>query len=75
MRANRCGSTAARDASPQIPHMPLYSKAVPIYWKPKYATRSQRHRAWARADARREAALRRDRGPGVWARLRAWLAR
>jgi len=55
--------------------MPLYSKAVPIYWKPKYATRSQRHRAWVRVDARREAALRRDRGPGLWARLRAWLAR
>jgi hypothetical protein len=53
--------------------MRLYSKAVPIYWKAKYATRSQRHRAWARADARREAAL--PRGPGFWMRLRTWLAR
>ena len=31
----------------------------PVYWKPKYGTRSSRHRAWARQDARREAGARR----------------
>ena len=30
----------------------------PVYWKPKYGTRSSRHRAWARQDAKREAAAR-----------------
>jgi hypothetical protein len=30
----------------------------PVYWKPKYGTRSSRHRAWARQDAKREAAPR-----------------
>jgi hypothetical protein len=30
----------------------------PVYWKPKYATRGQRHRAWVKQQARREAALR-----------------
>ena len=24
----------------------------PVYWKPKYGTRSSRHRAWARQEAR-----------------------
>jgi hypothetical protein len=43
---------------------------MPLYWKPKYATRSQRHRAWARADARREAAARHD-GRSLLARVRA----
>jgi hypothetical protein len=33
---------------------------MPIYWKPKYATRSQRHRAWVKQQARREEALRRQ---------------
>jgi hypothetical protein len=27
----------------------------PVYWKPKHGTRSSRHRAWARQDAKREA--------------------
>ena len=31
----------------------------PVYWKPKYGTRSSRHRAWARQDAKREDAARR----------------
>jgi hypothetical protein len=30
----------------------------PVYWKPKYGTRSSRHRAWARQEARREAGIR-----------------
>jgi hypothetical protein len=49
-----------------------YFTQVPIYWKPKYGTRSSRHRAWARADARREARYRR---PSLWSRLRARLSR
>jgi len=48
---------------------------VPVYWKPRYATRSQRHRAFVRAQERREAALRRERGPSLWERLRARLTR
>jgi hypothetical protein len=47
---------------------------VPVYWKPRYATRSQRHRAWVRVDARREAAARRG-GRSLLARLRALLSR
>jgi hypothetical protein len=43
----------------------------PVYWKPKYGTRSSRHRAWTRQEAKREAALKRDRRPGFLARLRA----
>jgi hypothetical protein len=30
----------------------------PVYWKPKYGTRSSRHRAWVKREARREAAAR-----------------
>ena len=33
---------------------------MPVYWKPKYGTRSSRHRAWSRQQAKREAALRRE---------------
>jgi hypothetical protein len=51
-----------------------YFTHVPVYWKPKYGTRSSRHRAWARADARREAAQQRRR-MSFWARLRARLTR
>ena len=47
---------------------------MPVYWKPKYGTRSSRHRAWAKQDARREAAARRQAGPSrlarFWRRLR-----
>ena len=43
----------------------------PAYWKPKYGTRSSRHRAWARQDAQREAKVRREGSGG----LRAWLRR
>jgi hypothetical protein len=39
---------------------------MPIYWKPKYATRGQRHRAWVKQQARREEALKR-------APRRSWL--
>jgi hypothetical protein len=30
----------------------------PVYWKPKYGTRSSRHKAWVRQEAKREAAQR-----------------
>jgi len=45
----------------------------PVYWKPKYGTRSSRHRAWARQDAKREAAAR--HGTPLRERLRRWLRR
>jgi hypothetical protein len=45
----------------------------PVYWKPKYATRSMRHKAWVRQQAARDEALRRS--PGFWQRVRAWLGR
>jgi hypothetical protein len=45
----------------------------PVYWKPKYGTRSSRHRAWARQDAKREAAAR--RGMPLRERLRRLLRR
>jgi hypothetical protein len=43
----------------------------PVYWKPKYGTRSSRHRAWARRQAQREAAARRERSGS----LREWVRR
>ena len=30
---------------------------MPVYWKPKYGTRSSRHKAWVRQEAKREAAF------------------
>jgi hypothetical protein len=41
---------------------------TPVYWKPKYGTRSSRHRAWARQEAKREAAL--DKVPKISLRER-----
>jgi hypothetical protein len=45
----------------------------PVYWKQKYAGRGQRHRAWVRQQARREAALRKEPKRSPFARLAAWL--
>ncbi|HEX9379882.1 MAG TPA: hypothetical protein VF891_00150 [Gaiellaceae bacterium] len=46
----------------------------PVYWKPRYPTRSMRERAWAKRALAREQAARRSRPPGVlsrvWSRLR-----
>jgi hypothetical protein len=39
----------------------------PVYWKPRYPTRSMRERAWAKG------AL--PRAPSLWLRLRARLRR
>jgi hypothetical protein len=33
---------------------------MPVYWKPKYGTRSSRHRAWTRQEAKREQRLQRE---------------
>jgi hypothetical protein len=50
---------------------------MPIYWKPKYGTRSSRHRDWVRQEKRREAALK--RGPrsseSLFGRLRRLFGR
>jgi hypothetical protein len=35
---------------------------MPVYWKPKYGTRSSRHRAWVRRQQKRENSLRRPSG-------------
>jgi hypothetical protein len=45
----------------------------PLYWKPKYATRSMRHRAWVRQEERREARLLRP--PSLLQRVRGFLGR
>jgi hypothetical protein len=42
----------------------------PVYWKPKYGTRSSRHRAWVRQEAKREAALKRADTPSLGRRLK-----
>lgn len=47
---------------------------MPVYWKPKYGTRSSRHRAWVRREQRREAALKREPG-SLLERLRRLLGR
>jgi len=47
---------------------------MPVYWKPKYGTRSSRHRAWVRRQQRREAALNREQD-SLLARLRRILRR
>jgi hypothetical protein len=48
---------------------------MPVYWKPRYATRSTRHRAWVRRAQAREEALRRTRPPSLLRRLLARLGR
>ena len=48
---------------------------MPVYWKPKYGTRSSRHRAWTKQQAKREAALRRQPSPTLRQRLRSLFRR
>lgn len=48
---------------------------MPVYWKPKYGTRSSRHRAWARQEAKREAAAKRLPRPSLRDRLRRLIGR
>ncbi|HEV8098134.1 MAG TPA: hypothetical protein VGP56_03240 [Gaiellaceae bacterium] len=33
---------------------------MPVYWKPKYGTRSSRHRAWTRQETKREQRVQRE---------------
>jgi len=47
----------------------------PLIWKPKYATRGMRERAWAKKSLERERALARTRGPSLFGRLRRYLRR
>jgi hypothetical protein len=47
----------------------------PVYWKPKYATRGMRHRAWVRQEEKRAERLATSRGPGLLERLRTLLHR
>jgi hypothetical protein len=47
----------------------------PVYWKPKYGTRSSRHKAWVRQEAKREAALNREQPSSLRERLRKLLGR
>jgi hypothetical protein len=48
---------------------------MPVYWKPKYGTRSSRHRAWARQEAKREAAAKRGNGMSLRERVKRLLGR
>jgi hypothetical protein len=41
----------------------------PVYWKPKYGTRSSRHRAWVKQEAKREASAKRGRSSSLRDRL------
>ena len=47
----------------------------PIYWKPRYATRGQKHRAWVKRQAQRDAALRKQASQPLLPRLAAWFRR
>jgi len=41
----------------------------PVYWKPKYGTRSSRHKAWVRQEERREAKAKAQPGSSWLRRL------
>ena len=48
----------------------------PVYWKPKYPTRSMRERAYAKRDLAREAAAKsQPAGKSLIARILDWLRR
>jgi hypothetical protein len=47
----------------------------PVYWKPKYGTRSSRHRAWARRDLARERAAVQAPSSSLAERLRRLFSR
>ena len=44
-----------------------------MYWKQKYASRNQRHRAWVKQQAQREAGAK--GGPSLWQWLRSRFVR
>ena len=43
---------------------------MPVYWKPKYGTRSSRHKAWVRQQKRHEAKLEQQPRISLLGRLR-----
>jgi hypothetical protein len=47
----------------------------PIYWKPRYATRGQKHQAWVKRQAQRDAELRKQASQPLLSRLAAWFRR
>jgi hypothetical protein len=47
----------------------------PVYWKSKYGTRSSLHRAWARQEAKREAAAERQPRTSLRDRLKGLFRR
>jgi hypothetical protein len=47
----------------------------PTYWKPRYATRRMRERAFVKRQAAREAAVKRAGGPSFQEWLRSFLRR
>jgi hypothetical protein len=48
---------------------------MPVYWKPKYGTRSSRHKAWARQEAKREERASRERPTSLRDRVRRLFGR
>ena len=48
---------------------------MPLYWKPKYGTRSSRHKAWVRQEQKRDAQLQREPRPSLRERLRRLVRR
>jgi hypothetical protein len=48
---------------------------MPVYWKPKYGSRSSRHRAWVKQEEKREARLKRERPGTLRERLRRLFGR
>jgi hypothetical protein len=48
---------------------------MPVYWKPKYGTRSSRHRAWVRQEEKRQAAAKRGARTSLRERLRGLFRR
>lgn len=43
---------------------------MPVYWKPKYGTRSSRHRAWVKQEEKRETRAKRQQQVPLRERLR-----
>ena len=48
---------------------------TPVYWKPKYGTRSSRHKAWVRQESKREAAAKKAPKVSLRDRLRSLFRR
>ena len=48
---------------------------MPVYWKPKYGTRSSRHKAWVRQEQKRETKVRKAPKISLRVRLRGLFRR